>query len=84
VELTGTVETIELQIVDDGTGFDPRLAGARGGLGLVSMQERLRLVSGALTIHSRPASGTRIVVRVPRSSAGQAEGALPAERARIR
>jgi PAS domain S-box-containing protein len=83
VELTGRADAIGLQIVDDGTGFEPGLADGQGGLGLVSMRERLRLVSGAITIDSRPAAGTRIDVRVPLCAADQPEEALPAEPSQI-
>ncbi len=39
VELSGGPDAVELRIVDDGAGFDPRLADGKGGLGLVSMRE---------------------------------------------
>jgi signal transduction histidine kinase len=63
VELSGTVGGIRLRVSDDGAGFDP--AHRNGGLGLVSMRERLHLVGGELTVDARPAGGTRIDVRVP-------------------
>lgn len=56
---------IRLQVTDDGTGFDPSTIAADGGLGLLSMRERLHLVGGELTIDSQPSAGTRIDVRVP-------------------
>jgi signal transduction histidine kinase len=37
----------------------------KGGLGLTSMRERVRLVSGTIEIESKPMAGTRIQVRVP-------------------
>jgi two-component system sensor histidine kinase UhpB len=49
---------IRLQIKDTGIGFDP--AARTGGLGLVSMQERLRLVGGKLAIRSSLGQGTVI------------------------
>lgn len=56
---------IELSISDAGSGFTmvPRRSG--GGLGLISIQERLRLVKGNLTIESAPSRGTRISAWVP-------------------
>ena len=55
VTLTHTPDGVQLSIVDDGKGFD--LAGARGtgaGLGLVSIDERARLLEEASgSIHSR-------------------------------
>jgi PAS domain S-box-containing protein len=69
VELQASIEAICLRIADDGAGFDPRLAAGNGGLGLVSMRERLQLVGGTLSIDSRPAGGTRIDVRIPLAAA---------------
>jgi signal transduction histidine kinase len=65
VQLNCDPETIGLRIVDDGAGFDPGHADRNGGLGLVSMRERLYLVGGSMTIDSRPSEGTCIDVRVP-------------------
>jgi signal transduction histidine kinase len=68
IELNGDAESICLRVADDGNGFDVDSAYASGGLGLVGMRERLRLVGGAITIDSHLAAGTRIEVRVPRRS----------------
>ena len=65
VELSGTAEELSLQISDSGTGFDPGSARTRGGLGLLSMRERLRLVSGTISFERLEPNGTRIHVRVP-------------------
>ena len=54
-----------LAIRDDGVGFDPGEPRGRGGLGLVSMRERLRLVNGTLDVESAPSQGTVIVAWVP-------------------
>jgi PAS domain S-box-containing protein len=56
---------LHLSIEDDGVGFDPKTVGGKARLGLVSMQERVRLVGGNLSIHSEPGHGTRIDLRVP-------------------
>jgi PAS domain S-box-containing protein len=64
VDLGGTAEEIRLRVTDDGVGFDPATTNG-GGLGLVSMRERLHLVGGRIRIDSRPGGGTRIDVRVP-------------------
>jgi PAS domain S-box-containing protein len=65
VELSGTVDAISLRIVDDGTGFDPKLIQGKGGLGLVSMRERVRHLGGEIEIDSQPSGGTRLRVRIP-------------------
>jgi len=56
---------LTLSIRDDGRGFDLAAARARGGLGLISLDERVRIVGGRLAIDSEPDRGTeiRVVVR---------------------
>jgi signal transduction histidine kinase len=56
---------IQLRVHDAGAGFDPTLTAAGHGLGLTSMKERLKLVSGELSIQSKPQGGTTIFARVP-------------------
>jgi len=63
-----------LRIADDGVGFEPSLADESGGLGLLSMRERLRLINGTIAIDTRPSAGTRIEVRVPPESSTSAPG----------
>jgi PAS domain S-box-containing protein len=65
VELLGHDDRIELCISDSGVGFNPESAKRTSGLGLITMQERLRLVEGQLTVQSDPSHGTRIRVRIP-------------------
>jgi signal transduction histidine kinase len=57
--------SLELRIEDNGTGFDPAAAGRLGHQGLVNIRERAAAIGGGLTIDSREAAGTRIVVKVP-------------------
>jgi signal transduction histidine kinase len=54
-----------LTIGDDGRGFDLAEARGRGGLGLISLDERVRLVRGRLTIDTQAQGGTEIHVVVP-------------------
>jgi PAS domain S-box-containing protein len=65
VEVGGTAEKVQLVVRDPGAGFDVEEAKARGGLGLVSMQERINMLSGQFSIESRPGEGTKIVASVP-------------------
>jgi len=46
-------------------GFDPSAATRNGGIGIRSIEERVKLVGGQIEIHSMPAEGTKIDVRVP-------------------
>jgi signal transduction histidine kinase/integral membrane sensor domain MASE1 len=71
VELSGLGDRIDLCVSDSGVGFDPGSEKGRGGLGLLSMSERLRFIGGDLTVESEPSHGTRIRVRVPLPAAGE-------------
>jgi signal transduction histidine kinase len=68
VELSAHGDELNLCISDFGAGFNPESVEAKGGLGLVSMRERLGLIGGQLAIESQPLDGTRIRVRVPLSN----------------
>lgn len=67
----GGVETeawLEIDVRDDGVGFDPAaIATEPGHYGLVGMRERARLAGGTLTIDSAPGAGTRLTLRLPLS-----------------
>jgi len=52
-------------ISDAGRGFDIEAAKQGRGLGLASMEERVRLVKGIIVIDSKPLIGTRIQIRIP-------------------
>lgn len=55
-----------LTVRDDGTGIDdgPGAAGARRGLGLISMHERASLIGARFEIVSTPGRGTTVVVEM--------------------
>ena len=57
-------------ITDSGKGFDVAEARLKGRLGLVSMEERLRLANGELEIRSKPMRGTQIEARIPLAGSG--------------
>jgi signal transduction histidine kinase len=65
VQLAEHSNEIHLVVRDSGRGFDIEAATQGRGLGLTSMQERVRLVSGTISIESKPMGGTSIHVRVP-------------------
>jgi two-component system CheB/CheR fusion protein len=65
VSLVLATNRILLSISDTGVGFDREVTKSKKGLGIISMEERVRLVVGVLTIRSRPGDGTRVVVEVP-------------------
>ena len=67
VRLQCASDQLEVSIRDAGKGFDLEAPRRAGGLGLVSMEERVRLAHGSFAIHSRPGRGTRIDFRIPLS-----------------
>jgi len=67
VSLQGGADEIELTVRDAGVGFDPKEAMNGRGLGLTSIRERLKLVSGNLSIDSQLQRGTTLEARVPLS-----------------
>jgi len=65
VELTCDTNELKLRVSDDGVGFDPEQNRNRQGLGLISTQERLKLVGGRLSVWSHPSLGTQVEASVP-------------------
>jgi len=65
VTLTGAGGQIDLCIEDSGNGFDSKSPQGTPTLGLISMQERVRLIGGKFSIESELLKGTRVLVRVP-------------------
>jgi two-component system sensor histidine kinase UhpB len=61
VHMSGAGGDLELEVADDGAGFDS--ADAAGGLGLAGMRERALMVGGSLDVRSRPGAGTRVTLR---------------------
>ena len=70
VELRTGGSKLELNVQDDGVGFDPTRKQARPSLGLAGMRQRLSLVDGELLIDSAPGNGTIIVARAPSKREG--------------
>jgi signal transduction histidine kinase len=68
VQLREDSGEIHLIISDLGRGFDLQTAMQGRGLGLVSMQKRVRLVNGTIEIQSKPMGGTTVHIRVPLTS----------------
>ena len=64
VSISGSDDVLHVAIRDDGHGFD--LDHAKGkGLGLISMEERVRHLGGTFSISPKPGDGTRIEIRIP-------------------
>jgi signal transduction histidine kinase len=59
---------LELEVRDDGCGFDADHAAEGPGLGIVGMRERIRMIGGELTIgaaESTTGRGTAVLARLP-------------------
>jgi signal transduction histidine kinase len=70
VSVTGGRSCVEVQIEDDGDGFEVTRtlqdAAQRGRLGLVGSSERVRLLGGMFDIRSRPGGPTTVSLTLPR------------------
>ena len=64
VRLRSTDGMVEMEIRDNGKGFDPERIHDRGGLGITSIRERTEALGGKLSITSKPAEGTCIQIRL--------------------
>ncbi len=64
VSLSWRETSVVLSLDDDGSGFDTEMVRGKGGLGLISMEERARSVNGRLSTTSRPGHGARITLQV--------------------
>jgi len=66
IELSVMPDTICLSLRDNGIGLDiEEIRRRMPGLGMLSMQERMRLLNGSVEWHSTPGEGTEVVARLP-------------------
>ncbi|MFJ6792756.1 sensor histidine kinase [Streptomyces sp. NPDC091268] len=71
ITLTFMDASVTLDIVDDGSGFDPGRAhrgdggGDGGGFGLPAMRARAETLGGLFTVESAPGQGTAVAVTLP-------------------
>jgi signal transduction histidine kinase len=76
IQATRRDGVVEIEIEDDGRGFDASaLAGAEPsgrGLGLLGIRERLDVLGGTAHIESAPGRGVRIVLRAPAGAPAEA------------
>jgi NarL family two-component system sensor histidine kinase LiaS len=72
--LSMTGETVTLSVQDDGQGFDPAHL-ERRGVGLHSMQERMKALGGDLKLESAPDQGTLVVAHCTRLGTDSSEKA---------
>lgn len=86
VTLHGHADRVELEVRDDGAGFDVGRGGTAAvpgrGLGLPAARARLRECGGDLEVGSAPRRGTWVRATVPASAAARPAGAPSAVAAR--
>jgi signal transduction histidine kinase len=73
VEIHEDDELVNLEIRDDGAGFDP--AAETDGFGLLGMRERVELLEGTLQLDSTPGRGTTVRASFPIQRRAAAAGA---------
>jgi PAS domain S-box-containing protein len=66
-------DLVEMEIVDDGQGFDPGAVREGGGMGLTTMRERAERVGGSLVVRSLTGEGTTVTISVPTQEPGNHE-----------
>lgn len=65
IHITYGEDTLRLEMIDDGIGFDTRIANKNGGVGLAGIQERVKQLGGNLDIKSILETGTHLTVNIP-------------------
>jgi signal transduction histidine kinase len=65
IQLKYEENTVSLEMIDDGKGFEPGVISQSGGFGLQGIKERVQQLGGTLKIESAPFRGTRLNVKIP-------------------
>ena len=65
VALTEDDRYFTLEVSDSGQGFDVERAKRGSGLGLISAEERVKLLQGSFLVKSKPEGGTVLLARIP-------------------
>jgi len=65
VSLKFEENSLELEICDNGVGFDDTIASNSEGFGIICMRERARLLGGSFTYAGEKGKGTRLWLAVP-------------------
>jgi signal transduction histidine kinase len=82
VALTATDDEWQVQVGDDGAGFDPvRALDVAGGAGLVNMADRLDAAGGRLSVVSAPGRGALLTATVPAGAGPPVAVPVPQPRA---
>jgi NarL family two-component system sensor histidine kinase YdfH len=63
---------LEIEVRDDGVGFDPAAAVSPGHYGLLGMRERARMAGGSMVLRTAPGHGTTLRLTLPAGGRGVA------------
>lgn len=73
VTLEAVGGSLRLSVEDFGAGFDQNTHRKLGGLGIMTMEERVRVLGGSFSLHSKAGQGTCVTATVPLSGGPHAE-----------
>jgi two-component system sensor histidine kinase UhpB len=62
-------DALQIEVQDDGEGFDPALASE--GIGIIGMRERVFALGGSMQVHSTPGEGTLVAIALPLGGASE-------------
>ena len=79
VRLERIADVVHLSVSDRGVGFRVDQLRPAGGLGLVNIKERIRLVKGVVRLESEPGGGTTLLAEIPIDTVNQATEEFPRE-----
>lgn len=65
VSVSGSAGALQIEVADDGSGFDPSVPNTGGHFGLDGMRERVQLLGGNFEVKSAPNQGTVIRASLP-------------------
>jgi PAS domain S-box-containing protein len=65
VRLFADSRCVEMEISDNGKGFDPQAVKDQGGMGLGNIRERTESLGGEVSFISKPGEGAQVLIRVP-------------------
>ncbi len=65
IEVSKTEELIRIIVSDNGTGFDPKIANHKKGIGIKNMLSRVNKMNGTLHIDSDKSNGSTFIIEIP-------------------
>ena len=60
-----TKDNLEMEITDDGIGYDIDHSENEKSLGILGMRERVHILGGTFAIHGEEKEGTSVIVKIP-------------------